>query len=382
MKIVYLYHALAVVGGIERVMIEKANYLAERCGYEVWILTTDQGNNTIPFPLSNKVKHIDLGINFVNRHHFPMLKRLIIHRKDRRDYKEKLKQLFLSIHPDVIIFTTYLSLDLYPPAFEGSVRIVESHVAKEYAHKEHSQKNLFRRILAIYLDWRINHHIIKKCDALVVLTEKDVAWWKKIKKATVIPNLLPFCPEKTSTCTNKKVISVGRLSKQKGFDLLIRVWKIVSMEHQDWSLYIYGSGELRNDLIKEIGKEGLSDSMIIEKPVPDIQNKYTDSSIYVLSSRYEGFAMVLIEAMVCGLPIVSFDCPNGPSEIIKNGENGFLIKEGNIEAMANKICYLIDNEEKRISMGKNACQNVKQYMPELIMQKWIDLFSSLKKNDK
>ena len=219
---------------------------------------------------------------------------------------------------------------------------------------------------------------IKRYDEFLVLTEEDKKDWGD-SKIKVINNPLSFDSKEISSCKNKKIISVGRLTKQKGFDILIDVWKKVREKHSDWILEIYGEGNLKKELQSKIDSLNLTDSLLLKGSEKNIQSKYLEGSIYVMSSRYEGFGMVLIEAMSCGLPLVSFDCPCGPKDIIKDGENGFLIKFGNIEQMIEKINYLIENEDKRIEMGKKSKKLSYNYSEEEIMNQWKELFENLLK---
>lgn len=174
------------------------------------------------------------------------------------------------------------------------------------------------------------------------------------------------------------------MSKEKGYDILIDVWNIVFKKHTDWILEIYGEGSERKNLQEKINKLGLKESFLLKGVVKNIQNKYLESSIYVMSSRYEGFGMVLTEAMACGLPVIAFECPCGPKDIIKDNEDGFLIELGNIEQMAEKIEELIVNKEKRKFFGENAKINVQRFSQDKIMNKWKELFEELmeEKNDK
>lgn len=191
---------------------------------------------------------------------------------------------------------------------------------------------------------------------------------------------MPFYPEEFSKCENKKIISVGRLDSQKGYDILIDVWNIISKKYPDWVLEIYGDGPEKENLQNKINKLGLEKSFLLKGAVKDIQDKYLESSIYVMSSRYEGMPMVLLETMACGLPVISFDCPCGPKDIIKNNENGFIVKFGNIEQMAEKIEELIIDEEKRKLFGKNARKNIQRYSQDKIMNQWKELFEELVRN--
>ena len=219
---------------------------------------------------------------------------------------------------------------------------------------------------------------LKKLKRFIVLSEEDKKKWTELDNVSVIYNPLSFFPKKVSTCKNKKVIAVGRYTPQKGFDLLIDSWKIVSEKYPDWSLSIYGDG-MREELQAQIDNLHLNNNCKLEHTVSNITDKYLESSIFVLSSRYEGFGMVIIEAMACGLPSIAFTCPCGPKDIIKNGTDGILVENGNIEKVAKKICYLIEHEEKRIEMGKNARRNVERFKMENIGMQWEKLFDDVLK---
>lgn len=159
--------------------------------------------------------------------------------------------------------------------------------------------------------------------------------------------------------------------------MLIPAWSIVAQRHPDWKLHIYGEGDLKEKFTKLIDELQLNNNCLLHHTVSNIADKYCMSSIFVLSSRYEGFGLVLEEAMSCGIPCVSFDCPHGPSDIIKDYEDGLLVEKENIKELADKICYLIENENVRIKMGHKARENVKRFLPENVMPQWKNLFESL-----
>ena len=219
---------------------------------------------------------------------------------------------------------------------------------------------------------------LRKCDFFVTLTENDKKQWKRINNIIVIPNPTCLKPVSSSSLKSKKVISIGRLDPQKGFDMLISAWQIVSKNHKDWCLDIYGDGSLRNELERQIINLGLS-TCKIHSATNDIYNKYLESSIYVMSSVYEGFGLVLTEAMSFGIPCISFDCPFGPSDIISNNKDGILVEPNNINKLAEAICFLIENEDKRIEFGNEAKINVQRFSAENIMPQWDKLFRSLVK---
>jgi glycosyltransferase involved in cell wall biosynthesis len=174
---------------------------------------------------------------------------------------------------------------------------------------------------------------------------------------------------------------VGRYNDAKGYDYLIPAWSLVHQKHPDWVLNVYGSGELRDQVIQWINDYQLEETIILHEPTDNIMEKYLESSICVLSSRYEGFSMVIAEAMSCGVPCVSFDCPHGPRTIIANGEDGLLVEYLNTKALADGICKLIEDENLRIQFGCRAKQNIQRYSQEKVMGQWHQLFKSLKNDE-
>ncbi|WP_321519196.1 glycosyltransferase family 4 protein [uncultured Bacteroides sp.] len=379
MKIVYLYTGLLTLGGADRVITEKANYFADKLGYDVYIITDSQNNKPPIFPLSPKVKHIDLNILFGQQYEHSIIIRGVFYFKLMRIYRKKLTKILNEIQPDFTISVLGRDSDFITKLPDKSFKIGEAHISKRFMRNYHlmEKKNLLHRIICKIWKRKL-YKCIKELSAFVVLTKEDADNWKEIRKSIVIPNSLPFYSNLSSPCTNKEIISVGRLDEQKGYDLLINVWKIVVKKHPDWSIHIYGNGELKDILKEQIRINKIEKSFILEGTVPNIEDKYMESSFYVMSSRFEGFGMVLIEAMSCGLPCVSFDCPNGPKDIINDGIDGLLVENGNIDQLAEKICYMIEHPEEIKRMGAAAKVNIKRYNPDITMQKWVQLFKSLK----
>lgn len=382
MKIAYIYTALTSFGGVDRILTIKANYFAEQLGYEVYIITNSQAGRPPVFPLSPKVRHIDLDTDFDEQYHYGIIKRYFCYRRLMKQYRQRLETALYEIKPDIVLTTCGRDLDFLTEIKDGSKKIGESHIAKQYCRNFHlmEAKGGIYKIVAKY--WRRKQEkSIAKLDALVVLTNHDAESWNKVKKATVIPNPISITATNISTCTNKRIISVGRLSEQKGFDMLIEAWEIVARKHTDWTLEIYGEGELKKELEGLISKKNLNATLHLCGKTKDIAEKYAESSIYVMSSRFEGFGLVLVEAMSSGMPCVSFDCPHGPSDIIRNNEDGILVENGNIKKLAESIIYLIENESERTRMGKQAIMSSQRYCTQKIMQKWAELFKKLKNKE-
>lgn len=252
--------------------------------------------------------------------------------------------------------------------------IKEFHISRN-KNLEFNKKNIFKE--------KIEKHFFSKYSKIIILTNEDKKNWN-LPNVEVIFNSLPFNIDIYPKYESKKIISVGRLDKQKGYDILIDVWNKISKKYPEWTLEIYGDGPEKEKLQDKINKLKLQETFILRGATTNIQEKYLESSIYVMSSRYEGMPMVLLEAMECGLPVVSFDCPCGPKDIIKDNQDGYLVKFGDIEGMVEKIEILIKDEEKRKIFGKRAKENIQRFSQDKIMQQWKELFEKLmvEKNEK
>lgn len=375
MKITYIYTALVTRGGADRVITEKANWLADH-GYDVMIVTDTQLGREPIYPLSDKVVLYDLAIDFSLEYGHSLPVRVWWYFKLMRQYRKHLTEVLMKRQSDIVITTLGRDLDFLTKIKDGSVKIGESHIARQFSRNFHlmEQKGGLHKLIAQI--WRKKQEQdVSRLDALVLLTQEDANSWKGVTKLLVIPNPTPFYPNMSSLCESHKAISVGRLNEQKGYEYLIDAWAIVSKRHPDWILNAYGSGEIKEQLQMRIHEKGISKSLILNEPTPSIIDKYLESSIYIMSSRFEGFPMVLLEAMSCGLPCVSFDCPNGAKDLIKDGGNGYLVEYLNVKMLADSICKLIEDESLRMKLGENAKEDVKKYLPDNIMKLWVELFN-------
>lgn len=378
MKIIYAVECVNMTGGYDRIIIEKANYLAEH-GHEVLIVVSFHGSIKPYYDVSEKVKLIDLNIDFFKQYNHNLLVRAFIYIKLMRRYRRKLTDLLCAEQADIVITTLGREIDFITDIGDGSKKIGESHIAKEYVRNLHlmEQRGMLYRLIAKH--WRRKlYKKVKRLNALVLLTQHDADGWKDIVKTVVIPNSLPFYPQYASSCDNKRVIFVGRFNEQKGLEYLIKTWEGVYKKHNDWTLHMFGQGEQETMLKRLIEDAGLGDVVIVRQPTKDILEEYINSSLFLLTSRFEGLPMVLIEALACGLPIVSFNCPWGPADIIRDGEDGFLVEYLNTDEATLRVCQLIESPELRKAMGANARVNVQRYRRDVIMRKWNDLFISVK----
>lgn len=378
MKIVYCLIDSSSSGGMERSICTKANYLADVQGYDITIVTTDRRNRDNFFEYSSKIHFIDLDINYKDLENESFLKSIFKQIKKRRLHKERLSRVLTDLKPDICISTCTHEFTILPTISDGSRKIAEFHFCRPYKEIEYSllSVSLLTRKKALWGE-KNKYRYINKYDAFVVLTEEDAHRWRQFSNVKVIPNVLSFYPKEQSTCTEKRVVSVGRLSPQKAFHYLIDAWTIVHKAHPDWVLDIYGSGCEYDKLKKKISDQNLSDSISIHTPTQHIETVYSQASIYTMTSVYEGFGLVLAEAMACGLPCVAFDCPSGPSEIISDGTNGYLVPVGDIKHLADNIIALIEDDKLRQSMGQQAHCDAERFLPKNIMPRWIELFEKV-----
>ena len=373
MRIVYCYNTLWKTGGIETITAIKANALSRLEGNDVWVVVTDSPDHA-PDVLSPNVHLVDLGIHYDKiSWRFPL--NLIQLLPKRCLHKKKLRRLFHEIHPDVVISAGGHERKILPFLHGPWVLIRECHTITN--NHQTSQDNLVKttRWLGEMIEFRL---FSKRYDRIVVLTEEDKRiYWHNNDRVIVLENPLRFSSVKLSSLTKKKVISVGRLSPVKGFSQLIRAFKTVVDLYPDWELHIFGEGPERESLLDEIQSLGLQNSVSLHGTTKQVQEELTQASVYACSSRFEGFGLSILEAMSCGLPIVSFDCPYGPRSLIDNGHSGFLVPLDDVQGLSEKICLLIEDANLRKTMGENAYNSTKKNNLDLVTSRWMDLFLEL-----
>lgn len=381
MKLLYIIGNIINRAGVERIMTQKINYLAET-DCDVSLVTTDQMNQPFSFPLSEKVHYISLNAPIPSRTDYPFTKWLFLFYKSRSVYTKALNHVIKEDYPDIIICTTY-SFDvldlLIKICHKNNIKLViESHIQLINVFMQpRLSYNPLLSSYGKYYDYHILEYI-KKAAMLVCLTQEDMRSWKRlhVNNVCVIPNMITIQPPKTIDYSAKRVIAVGRYSDQKGFDLLIKAWGGLSKKYNDWHLYIFGN-EDRKPYEEMAQKEKCQDTCHCMPVTEDIATEYGKSSIFVMSSRYEGMPLALIEAMSSGLACVSYNCPNGPSDIINNGIDGFLAKNGDIDDLATKMENLICNESLRKELGITARKNIERYSPDAIMQQNMMLYNRI-----
>lgn len=348
MKLLYITNGISGGGGLERVLSIKASYFAETLGYDVHIITLNDAKETFyPFSSSISIHPIEVSKDW----------------KYLFSYIHKVNQIVKKIQPDIISVCDDGMKGLYVPLWlqKGKAKIIYERHASMILNGASWQKFWMRMGGYLY-------------DKIVVLTNYNLSEWSS-SNLTVIPNPLSFYPQESATLENHRIVCVGSLSYNKGYDLLIDAWSKIASQHPSWSVHIYGKGDasIYQDIINQAG---IQKQITFHAPVQDIASIYQQASLLVLPSRSEGFGMVLIEAMACGVPCVAFDCPCGPRDIIQNGENGILVKAQDTAELAQHIEKLINNEQLRKNMGTFAKQTAQQYLMERIAILWKNLFES------
>lgn len=376
MKIIYCTHSLCNPGGMERVLVNKVTYLVERLHWDISIVTTDQKGRPSFYPLPTGVRVTDLGINYSDDNVKSVTGKILGYLQKRRRHKRLLTSLLEREKPDIVVSLYPSESSFIPDIKDGSKKVLELHFCK-YFRLQYGRKGL----LGIIDKWRTHQdeRIVRRFDKFVVLTNEDKEYWGNLHNIEVIPNAAMNMGGHFSDVANHRVIAVGRLDYQKGFDRLIQAWCYIQRDgrYQDWHLDIFGQGEWHEMLENMISERNLNDSIRLNNPTNQIGREYAQSSLIVMTSNYEGFGMVLVEAMACGVPAVAFGCKCGPRDIISDGENGLLVSNGDIPGLAGAMMKLMGDYELRRRMSVKARQVVDTYSEKAVMDKWVRLFTSL-----
>lgn len=360
MKLMYLIDTIWNSGGMERVLITKANALSEQYGYEVIIITTHQKGRVPFFPLSPSVRHIDLNVNT----HLPFTMWLYMRRLSRVVRAEK---------PDILISLSGKEIFHLRELPGNFIRMAEFH----FSHDTYLVKGQTRKLHAL-------EKAVGSLDCFVVLTQEDEQAWKPYaRNLTQIYNPSPFSLDGPCASLNAhRIISGGRFEKQKNYRDMVLAWNIVHQRHPDWILELYGNGKYKKSIARLIKRLGLQESICLHPATREMQKEMLGASAYLMTSLYEGFPMVLVETATLGLPCVAYRCPCGPGEFIQDGIDGFTAEPGDIDAMADKICRIIEDEALRKEMGRLSRKKAEAFTEARIIPLWDALFKKLLQNAK
>ena len=360
MKITLVVHALPG-GGAGRVVTHMANYWVD-AGHQVTILTLDNSDFTF-YPLSVSVTCRNLNLADSSSTWIEGLLKGM-----RRVYL--IRKAIVESAPDYLISFVYSTnvLILLATRFLGVPVIISERNHPDYSKEKRLIWHRLRRIL-----YPLANH-------LVVQSLEIKEWFKGYNRSIhIIENPVNVSrkdmeaePE-TQLPEGRNIVAMGQLIWQKGFNLLLDVFARVSKKNRDWNLVIVGTGIMKDELLQQAKKLGLEDSVFFPGCVRNPFAIFARCDIFVLSSRYEGFPNVLLEAMACGLPPVSFDCPSGPREIIEHGVNGFLIPPGDVIALEKTLSVLMQDEELRYNLGKEAIKIRERFAINKIMKQWNQL---------
>ena len=379
-RIVYCAPALYSAGGVERVVSLKASYFADVYGYDVTVIVTEGKDRECFFPLSDKVRVINLQLGFEDLWRASLLKKIFLYLKKQRRYKKLLTIELMRLRPDITITTLRREINFLTRIPDGSVKIGELHVNRaNYRSYYQRDSNIVKRWFArVWMNSLIRH--LRQLDRMVVLTDSALNDWSELNHVVKIPDPLPFRLPAISPLSSKRVVSIGRYDYDKGNDLLLQAWAKIEKQMPEWCLDIYGNGN-RDSYESQLKRLGIDETRCrLHGPTTDVLKAYSSSSIFVLPSRFEGFGLVLIESMACGLPAVSFDCENGPRSIITDGVDGFLIPPFDVDAFAEKVILLMTDTTLRKVMGENALKSSAQYDIERVGRQWKQLFDELMEN--
>ena len=380
MRIAYCLNSISYVGGIEKITSAKACALGDIPGNEVYIIVTDcpEGEAAASGRLSPKVRLVNLAVGYYTddwKSKWNVLKGILV---KRRLHKKRLKRALYEIRPDVVISVGQSEKYMLTEIKGDWVSVREMHFVKNFRNIKAVSGDIFRKISAHLSNFYEYHYKINRYDQIVTLTQDDkIANWKKSGKVSVIPNMLIHNCDCVASLDIKKVIAAGRLTDQKNFSSLIRAFRMVADRHPDWILEIYGDGNEHEMLQNLISQLQLERNVRLCGITTCLHHKMSEASCFVLSSIYEGFGLVIIEAMSCGLPVVSYDCPCGPKDIITDGVDGYLVPTSDEQMLAERICCLIENPDRRAEMGTEAVKKSGNYRVDKIIPMWMELFERL-----
>lgn len=374
MRLLIIHRSFALVGGAERVITDKANYLAKE-GHQLMLVSYEQGEHPLPYELHPSVQYKDLDCRFFTLSKYPSLSRLYHFFRLRSKFQKSLHNVVVSFQADVVVMASdwQTLIDVVLDA-SGSVPVIaEFHNAYDYVMRNvEVSGNKLKLLLTKSYYWNTLRHL-KRCARLVVLTNADAKNWQKhFENVVVIPNPLSYYPDVVDDVPkdNGRIIFVGRFNHEKRIDRLIDAFYMIADKYPDWHVDIFGEGNEKQNLLDQIASLNLKGRVIIHEPTKAIYDEYKRSEMLALCSEHEAYSLVLVEAMSCGIPCVSFDCPVGPGEIINDGVTGCLVKNGDVSDLASKMEWLIVHDAERREMGIKARESAAKRRLSIVMSEY------------
>lgn len=377
MKIVYVIYSISKLTGIERMFVSQMNYLAERYGYDMTLLTYDQGIAPDAYSLSAKVTHIDYSIKTFHVYKYPVILRPLIMCKWHRQLRQNIKKTISEIKPDIVVCSSYEKNEMQIVlSLEDVKHVVQVHSSYYQSGGQLRSRHIESSLILWYKKNFVFRRVVKlvrRFDSIITLTNGDAEMWHS-EKVKVIPNPLVVTASPNQVEKARKVVAVGSLLMVKGFDMLLDAWEKIYEKHPDWQLEITGEGVEAPFLLRQMQK--MRNVKILPK-TSDIASRYLSGEIFVMTSRFEGFGLVLLEAMSFGLAPISFDCDFGPREIITDGWDGILVPLGDTVQLSDRLHFLMTNDDERRRLGQNAIEKSKKYHEDKIMPQFSQLYESL-----
>lgn len=382
MKLLIIHRSFALVGGAERVIIDKANYLSQE-GHQLMLVSYEQGQHPLPYELDANVQYEDLDCRFFTLSKYSVFERMYHFFRLKRKFKRELHNVINIFNPDVVVLASdWQKLINSVVDAAGTIPVIaEFHNAYDYImRKVGISENSIKKYTSRWYSMRTLKGL-RRCAKMVVLTESDARCWRQhFDNVCVIPNPVTIYPDVVDDIPkdNGRIIFVGRFNYEKRIDRLVMAFSMIADRYPMWHVDIFGEGNEKQNLLRLIKKMNLENRVIIHEPTREIYDEYKRSEMLVLCSEHEARPLVLVEAMSCGIPCVSLDCPYGPREIITDGVTGLLALDGDIEDLARKIEWMIVHEDERKKMGRSAREDAAKYKMAVIMQDWIKLYLGVK----
>ena len=379
MRILIIHRSFALVGGAERVIIDKANYLANE-GHQLLLVSYEQGEHPLPYELHPFVQYKDLDCRFFTLSKISLLMHIYHYYRLKFRFIRELRQTAISYQPDVVVLASdwQTLMGAVINAVDPSPVIAEFHNAYDYIMRKVGVSEGWLKNVLIKFYYNRTIKSLGKCAQLVTLTESDAKCWRQhFRKVTFIPNPVTLYPDVIDNLPKDsgRIIFVGRFNREKRIDRLINAFSMIADKYPEWHVDIFGDGNEKQNLLNLIKEMKLGGRVIIHNPTKAIYNEYKRSEILVLCSEHEASPLVLVEAMSCGIPCVSMDCPCGPREIIEDGITGLLAKDGDVNDLTAKIEWMIIHDVERKEMGRKAREFAATRKLSVIMQEWEKLYS-------
>ena len=373
MKIIYLIAGTYRPSGMERVLADKAGWLCAN-GYDVLIATTDQKGRPNAFEMNSRIRTVDLGIGYEENNGGSFVSKLLRYPFKQLLHRIRLTRLLKLERADIVVSMFCNDAAFLPRIKDGSRKVLEVHFSR-FKRLQYGRRGLWA--LSDRLRSRFDLRTVSRYSRFVVLTEEDRTYWGSLPNICVIPNACGTSPKQASPEDSHIVLAAGRLDQQKAFDRLIIAWSRLSSEFSEWKLRIVGEGPRRSCLQTLIESLGLEENVSLPGVSADMAGEYSGAAVLALSSRYEGLPMVLLEAQTAGLPIVAMACKCGPRDVVSDGVDGFLVPEGDVDAMTSRLAELMRSPDLRERMGENARKASARYDFESVMARWDILFRDL-----